>query len=157
MSINIGQVIANEIQMCANTMNNKAPLGHPSLITHLCKIDGVNTSAPPLERPRKSIDEAYYRQYCGGEEAAQPIPPQRPRRERRPAQSQASVETYEAQPFQMRDMYMSLIDWLEEQTQGSRAGVAKASAMEEHEDDDDDAFEDAEDNEEKEDTDDNTG
>ncbi|KOM24907.1 hypothetical protein LR48_Vigan17s000300 [Vigna angularis] len=79
LSINIGQVIANEIQMCANTMNNKAPLGHPSLITHLCKIAGVDTSAPPLERPRKSIDEAYYRQYCGGEEAAQPIPPQRPR------------------------------------------------------------------------------
>ncbi|KOM43202.1 hypothetical protein LR48_Vigan05g080600 [Vigna angularis] len=70
MSINIGQVIANEIQMCANTMNNKAPLGHPSLITHLCKIAGVDTFAPPLERPRKSIDEAYYRQYCGGEEAA---------------------------------------------------------------------------------------
>ncbi|KOM38267.1 hypothetical protein LR48_Vigan03g164900 [Vigna angularis] len=84
MSINIGQVIANEIQMCANTMNNKAPLGYPSLITHLYKIAGVDTSAPPLERPRKSIDEAYYRQYCGGEEAAQPISPQRPRRERRP-------------------------------------------------------------------------
>ncbi|KOM40830.1 hypothetical protein LR48_Vigan04g102800 [Vigna angularis] len=75
MSINIGQVIANEIQMCANTMNNKAPLGHPSLITHLCKIAGVDTSAPPLERPGKFIDEAYYRQYCGGEEAAQPVPP----------------------------------------------------------------------------------
>ncbi|KOM43087.1 hypothetical protein LR48_Vigan05g069100 [Vigna angularis] len=109
MSINIGQVIANEIQMCANTMNNKAPLGHPSLITHLCKIAGVDTSAPPLERPRKSIDEAYYRQYFGGEVETQPIPPQRPRRERRPAHSQASVETYEAEPFQMRDMYISHI------------------------------------------------
>ncbi|KOM34756.1 hypothetical protein LR48_Vigan02g090600 [Vigna angularis] len=30
ISINIGQVIANEIQVCANTMNNKAPLWHPS-------------------------------------------------------------------------------------------------------------------------------
>ncbi|KOM49851.1 hypothetical protein LR48_Vigan08g067800 [Vigna angularis] len=47
--------------VCANTMNNKAPLGHPSLITHMCKIAGVDTFAPPLERPRKSIDEAYYR------------------------------------------------------------------------------------------------
>ncbi|KOM25717.1 hypothetical protein LR48_Vigan176s001300 [Vigna angularis] len=109
MSINIGQMIANEIQMCANTMNNKAPLGHPSLITHLYKIAGVDTSSPPLERPRKSIDEAYYRQYYGGEEAARPIPPQRPRRERRPTQSQTSVETYEAESFQMRDMYMSFI------------------------------------------------
>ncbi|KOM43222.1 hypothetical protein LR48_Vigan05g082600 [Vigna angularis] len=183
MSINIGQLIANEIQMCANTMNNKAPLGHPSLITHLCKIAGVelngnqytigrnspdldfpvDTSAPPLERPRKSIDEAYYRQYCRGEAAAQPVPPQRPRRERRPAPSQASVETYEAEPFQMRDMYMSLIGAQMQsihrgQTKGNRAGAAEASAMEENEDDeDDDAFEDAEDNEEEEDTDDNTG
>ncbi|KOM43609.1 hypothetical protein LR48_Vigan05g121400 [Vigna angularis] len=196
MNINIGQVVANEIQMCANTMNSKAPLGHPSLITHLCKIAGVDTSAPPFERPRKAIDEAYYRQYCGGEEATQPVPPRRPRRERGPAQSQASVETNEAEPFQMRDMYMSLIGaqlqsihkgkvatvemivglydtpptqrwtmdefhqivaWPEEQAQGSRAGAAKASAMEEDEDDDDDTFEDAEDDEDEEDTDDNTG
>ncbi|KOM47958.1 hypothetical protein LR48_Vigan07g166200 [Vigna angularis] len=79
MSINIGQVRANEIQVCANTMNNKVPLGHPSLITHLCELARVNISAPPFERPRKAIDEAYYRQYCGGDEAAQPVPPRRPR------------------------------------------------------------------------------
>ncbi|KOM34766.1 hypothetical protein LR48_Vigan02g091600 [Vigna angularis] len=109
LNVNIGQVIANEIRMCANTINNKAPLGHPSLITHLCKIAGVDTSAPPFERPRKAIDEAYYRQYYGGEEATQPVPPRRPHRERGQAQSQASVETHEAKPFQMRDMYMSLI------------------------------------------------
>ncbi|BAT97700.1 hypothetical protein VIGAN_09122100, partial [Vigna angularis var. angularis] len=62
LNVNIGQVIADEIRMCANTTNSKAPLGHPSLITHLCKIAGVDTSAPPFERPRKAIDEAYYRQ-----------------------------------------------------------------------------------------------
>ncbi|KOM24906.1 hypothetical protein LR48_Vigan17s000200 [Vigna angularis] len=110
MSINIGQVIANEIQVCANTMNNKAPLGHPSLITHLCEIAGVNISTPPFERPWKAIDEAYYRQYCRGEEAAQPVPPRRPRRGRGPVQSQASAETHEVEPLQMTDMYMSLID-----------------------------------------------
>ncbi|KOM29363.1 hypothetical protein LR48_Vigan660s000200 [Vigna angularis] len=82
LNVNIGQVIANEIRMCANTINSKAPLGHPSLITHLCKIAGVDTSAPPFERPRKTIDEAYYRQYCGGEEATQPVLPCRPHRER---------------------------------------------------------------------------
>ncbi|KOM51938.1 hypothetical protein LR48_Vigan09g059700 [Vigna angularis] len=109
LNVNIGQVIADEIRVCANTTNNKAPLGHPSLITHLCKIAGVDTSAPHFERPRKAIDEAYYRQYCGGEEAAQPVPPRRTCRERGQAQSQASVETHEAEPFQMRDMYMSLI------------------------------------------------
>ncbi|KOM55591.1 hypothetical protein LR48_Vigan10g148300 [Vigna angularis] len=70
---------------------------------------GWTYSAPPFERPRKAIDEAYYRQYCGGEEAAQPVPPRRARRERGPAQSQTSAETHEAEPFQMRDMYMSLI------------------------------------------------
>ncbi|KOM27469.1 hypothetical protein LR48_Vigan420s000100 [Vigna angularis] len=109
LNVNIGQVIADEISVCTNTSNNKAPLGHPSLITHLCKIAGVDTSAPPFERPRKAIDEAYYRQYCGGEEAAQPVPPRRARRERGQAQSQTSTETHEAEPFQMRDMYMSLI------------------------------------------------
>ncbi|KOM37682.1 hypothetical protein LR48_Vigan03g106400 [Vigna angularis] len=109
LNVNIGQVIADEIIVCANTSNNKAPLGHPSLITHLCKLAGVDTSVPPFERPRKAIDEAYYRQYYGGEDAAQPVPPRRARRERGPAQSQTSAETHEAEPFQMRDMYMSLI------------------------------------------------
>ncbi|KOM45551.1 hypothetical protein LR48_Vigan06g085700 [Vigna angularis] len=99
LSINIGQVIANEIQVCANTMNSKAPLGHASFITHLCEIAGVNISAPPFQRPRKAIDEAYYRQYCGGEEAAQSVPPRHSRRGRRSAQSQASAETHEAEPF----------------------------------------------------------
>ncbi|KOM47476.1 hypothetical protein LR48_Vigan07g118000 [Vigna angularis] len=109
LNVNIGQVIANEIQMCANTINNKAPLGHPSLITHLCKIAGVDTSSPPFERPRKAIHEAYYRQYCGGEEAGQPVPPRRPHKERGQAQSQATVETHEVEPYHMRDMYMSVI------------------------------------------------
>ncbi|KOM25655.1 hypothetical protein LR48_Vigan148s001900 [Vigna angularis] len=109
LNVNIGQIIPDEIRMCANTTNSKAPLGHPSLITHLCKIAEVDTFVPPFERPRKAIDEAYYRQYCGGEEAARPVPPRRTRRERGQAQIQASAETHEAEPFQMRDMYMSLI------------------------------------------------
>ncbi|KOM45654.1 hypothetical protein LR48_Vigan06g096000 [Vigna angularis] len=172
LNVNIGQVITDEIRVCANTTNNKAPLGDPSLITYLYKITRVDTSAPPFERPRKAIDEAYYKQYCGGEEAAQPVPPRRTRRERGQAQSQASAETHEAEPFQMRDMYMSLIAhswtmeefhnvvaWPEEQVQGGRAEAAEASAMEMDEDDvdddEDDAFEDAEDEEEEEDTEDN--
>ncbi|KOM47618.1 hypothetical protein LR48_Vigan07g132200 [Vigna angularis] len=55
MSINIGQVTANEIQ---------------------------------------AIDEAYYRQYCGGGRG----PPQ------------GAAQPYDVEPFQMRDMYMYLID-----------------------------------------------
>ncbi|KOM50142.1 hypothetical protein LR48_Vigan08g096900 [Vigna angularis] len=61
-----------------------------------------------MERKAGMIPNFAPQQYCGGEEAAHPVPPQRPRRERRPTQSQASVETYEVEPFQMRDMYMSL-------------------------------------------------
>ncbi|KOM24967.1 hypothetical protein LR48_Vigan34s000600 [Vigna angularis] len=80
-----------------------------NLNVNIGQIAGVDTSAQPFERPRKEIDEAYYRQYCGGEEAAQPVPPHRTRRERGQAQSQASAETHEVEPFQMRDMYMSLI------------------------------------------------
>ncbi|KOM34752.1 hypothetical protein LR48_Vigan02g090200 [Vigna angularis] len=108
MSINIGQVIASEIQTCASTMNNKAPLGHPSLNTHLCELAEVNTSTPPLERPRKAIDEAYYRQYGGGDEVAQPVPPRRPLRRRGPPQAHALP--HDVEPFQIRDMYMSLME-----------------------------------------------
>ncbi|KOM45530.1 hypothetical protein LR48_Vigan06g083600 [Vigna angularis] len=171
LNVNIGQVIADEISVCANTSNNKAPLGHPSLITHLCKLAGVDTSVPPFERPRKAIDEAYYRQYCGGEDVAQPVPPRRARRERGPAQSQTSADTHEAEPFQMRDMYMSLIAhrwtmdefhnvvaWPEDPVHGGGAGAAEASAreMEEDEAEEEDAFDDDEDEEEEEDTEDSS-
>ncbi|KOM40820.1 hypothetical protein LR48_Vigan04g101800 [Vigna angularis] len=163
LNVNIGQVIADEISVCANTSNNKAPLGHPSLITHL----------------------------------SQPVPPRRARRERGSAQSQTSAETHEAEPFQMRDMYMSLIGaqlqsihrgqvataemivgmydtppahrwtmdefhnvvaWLEEPAHGGGAEEAEASVreMEEDEADEDDAIEDDEDEEEEEDTEDNS-
>ncbi|KOM37840.1 hypothetical protein LR48_Vigan03g122200 [Vigna angularis] len=144
-------------------MNTKAPLGHPSLITHLCELAGVNISTPPFERPRKAIDEAYYRQYYGGDEAAQPVPPRCPRRGRGPPRGHASVEIHEAEPFQMRDMWTmdefhNVVAWPEEQAQGSRAGAAEASAMDDDEDDEEeDAFEDAEDDGEEEDTNDNMG
>ncbi|KOM26391.1 hypothetical protein LR48_Vigan264s000100 [Vigna angularis] len=176
LNVNIGQVITDEIRMCANTTSNKAPLGHPSLITHLYKIAGVDTSAPPFERPRKAIDEAYYRQYCGGEEAAQPVPPRRTRRERGQAQSaqlqsihrrqvataEMIVGMYHTPPAHRWTMeeFHNVVAWPEEQEQGDRAEAAEASAMEMEEDDvdddEDDAFEDAEDEEEEEDTDDSS-
>ncbi|KOM26492.1 hypothetical protein LR48_Vigan277s001200 [Vigna angularis] len=71
LNINIGQVIANEIQTYASSVNNKAPLGNPSLITHLYELAVVNTSTPPMKRPRKEIDSSYYTQYCMMDEAAQ--------------------------------------------------------------------------------------
>ncbi|KOM43504.1 hypothetical protein LR48_Vigan05g110800 [Vigna angularis] len=139
------------------------------------QLAGVNISTPPFERPRKAIDEAYYRQYCGNDESAQPVSPRHPRRGRGPPQGQAPAEPHEAEPFQMRDMYMSLMDarmqslhrgwsmdefnnvvaWLEEQTQGSGVGAAGASAIDD--DDEEDSFEDVEDDEEEEDSDDSMG
>ncbi|KOM57525.1 hypothetical protein LR48_Vigan11g055800 [Vigna angularis] len=52
------------------------------------------------------------------------------------------------------DEFHNVVAWPEENVQGSRAGAAEASAMDD--DEDDDASEDAEDNEEEEDTNDNT-
>ncbi|KOM43096.1 hypothetical protein LR48_Vigan05g070000 [Vigna angularis] len=46
--------------------------------------------------------------YCGGDEAAEPVPPRHPRRGRGPPQ--APTQPHDAKPFQMRDMYMSHID-----------------------------------------------
>ncbi|KOM41020.1 hypothetical protein LR48_Vigan04g121800 [Vigna angularis] len=138
MSIHIGHVIANEIQVCANTMNNKAPLGHPSLITHLYVVAGVNISTPSLERPRKAIDEAYYRQYCGRDEAAQPIA--------------MIIEMYDTPPGHRwtMDEFNNVVAWLEDQAQTSGARAAEAPTM----DDDEDDFEDAEEEGEEEDLDD---
>ncbi|KOM40690.1 hypothetical protein LR48_Vigan04g088800 [Vigna angularis] len=102
---------------------NIQPCSHVSDITLsralllYCAIRNLNVNIGQMgwillstfERPRKAIDEAYYRQYYGGEEIAQPVPLCRTQRERGQAQSQASIEAHEAKPFQMRDMYMSLI------------------------------------------------
>ncbi|KOM40859.1 hypothetical protein LR48_Vigan04g105700 [Vigna angularis] len=136
LNVNIGQVIADEIRMCANTTNSKAPLGHPSLITHLCKIAGVDTSAPPFERPRKAIDEAYYRQYCGGEEAAQPVPPRRAQLQSihrgQVATTEMIVGMYDTPPAHRWTMeeFHNVVAWPEEQVQGDRVEAAEASAME---------------------------
>ncbi|KOM49828.1 hypothetical protein LR48_Vigan08g065500 [Vigna angularis] len=135
-------------------MNNKAPLGHPSLITHLCKIAGVDTSAPPFERSRKSIDEAYYRQYCGGEEATQPVP----HVVLVEGKDQHRVRHLQRLMRWSMDEFHNVVAWPEENAQGSSTGAAETSAMEDDEEhDDDDAFEDVEDNEEEEDTYDNIG
>ncbi|KOM25469.1 hypothetical protein LR48_Vigan106s000300 [Vigna angularis] len=80
--VNIGQVIANEIKTYASSVNNKAPLGHPSLITHLYELAG----------------------------AAQPVPPPHPPRVHRRGPPLTHVQHQDAEPFQMRDMYMSLME-----------------------------------------------
>ncbi|KOM43029.1 hypothetical protein LR48_Vigan05g063300 [Vigna angularis] len=166
LNVNIGQVIADEIRVCANATNNKAPLGHPSLITHLCKIVGVDTSAPPFERPRKAIDEAYYRRYCGEHFQMRDmymslISAQLQFIHRgQVATAEMIVGMYDTPPAHRWTMeeFHNVVAWPEEQVQGNRDGATEASTMEMDEDeaDDDDAFEDAEDEEEEKDTDDSS-
>ncbi|WVY92659.1 hypothetical protein V8G54_031747, partial [Vigna mungo] len=47
--INVGRLIAQEINECAYSANSKSPLEHPSLITHLCELAGL---PPPHRRPQ---------------------------------------------------------------------------------------------------------
>nr|KYP31459.1 hypothetical protein KK1_048217 [Cajanus cajan] len=62
--IDLGTLIAEEIQSCADSTISNAKLGHPSLITHLCRRAGVDTSVGPFERPRQSIDARYVSAHC---------------------------------------------------------------------------------------------
>ncbi|KOM43566.1 hypothetical protein LR48_Vigan05g117100 [Vigna angularis] len=124
LNINIGQVIANEIQTCASFVNNNAPLGHPSLITHFCELAEVNTSTLPMERPRKEIDDSYYNQYCMMDEAAQ--------------------------QWTMNE-FNTMVGWTEDQAQASGAGAAETSTMED--DDYEDGDEEEEDDDEEKDSD----
>ncbi|QCE05856.1 hypothetical protein DEO72_LG9g864 [Vigna unguiculata] len=57
--MDVGQFIANEIHRCANAAGNVA-LGHPSLITHLCSLAGVDISVPLLEKATQDLDFSYF-------------------------------------------------------------------------------------------------
>ncbi|KOM34740.1 hypothetical protein LR48_Vigan02g089000 [Vigna angularis] len=110
LNINIGQVIADEIQSCARGATSKASLGHPSLITHLCEAAGIDVSRPPLERPRKELDAAYFTHHYAMDEPGQPMPPpQQPKKHRR-APPPARELVHDAAPFQMPEMYYSFVD-----------------------------------------------
>ncbi|KOM29980.1 hypothetical protein LR48_Vigan845s000800 [Vigna angularis] len=63
-SLNLGRLIVEEIYQCAHTVRNKSPLGHPSLVTHLCQLARDYIYLPPFERPRRTIDLAFYTPYC---------------------------------------------------------------------------------------------
>ncbi|KOM31282.1 hypothetical protein LR48_Vigan01g083700 [Vigna angularis] len=105
--VNVGQVIATEINDCANTPLNNTPLGHPSLITHLCALAGVDTSNPPFERPRKTIDRSYFLQYCSIDEEGQHIPPPQPprlHRRNRPDPTAQPEQVRPQDPFQMAEI-----------------------------------------------------
>ncbi|KOM37454.1 hypothetical protein LR48_Vigan03g083600 [Vigna angularis] len=99
------------LKMITLKLSSIMTLCHPSLITHLCEIAGVDTSLPPFEKPRKTIDRSYYLQYCLIDEDGQNITaPQPPRRHRRnqpdpPAQPE---EDGPQNPFNMADLNAKL-------------------------------------------------
>ncbi|KOM34697.1 hypothetical protein LR48_Vigan02g084700 [Vigna angularis] len=137
LNINIGQVIADEIQSCACGASNKVPLGHPSLITHLCEIAGIDVFRPPLERPRKELDTAYFTHYCVvDDEPGHPVSlPQQPRVHAR-APPLAQEPVHEAAPFRSQ--------------KGGRAEAVEASAMDEDAEDEDEEVEEEEDSDDDE-------
>ncbi|KOM42759.1 hypothetical protein LR48_Vigan05g036300 [Vigna angularis] len=112
-SVNLGKLIANEIRNCANS--TKAPLGHPSLITHLCKQEGVDTTIPPFEHPRKPIDMGYYTPFClDADDGVASPPPRSPRIHARqrpiPRRPQPPPPAPPSNPYQMMDMRLALIE-----------------------------------------------
>ncbi|KOM52225.1 hypothetical protein LR48_Vigan09g088400 [Vigna angularis] len=110
LNIDIGQVIADEIQSCARGATSKAPLGHPSLITYLCEAAGIYVYRPPLERPRKELDAAYFTHYCVVDEPGHPEPPPQQLRAHKRVSPPTQEPVHKAAPFQMRDMYYSLLE-----------------------------------------------
>nr|KYP48443.1 hypothetical protein KK1_029905 [Cajanus cajan] len=62
-TVDIGFIICVEISNCANA-SPSAALGHPSLITQLCQLAGVDVHAPPFEGPGRAIDNRYISTYC---------------------------------------------------------------------------------------------
>ncbi|KOM26397.1 hypothetical protein LR48_Vigan264s000700 [Vigna angularis] len=96
---------------CASGVTSKAPLGHPYLITHLCEAADIDVSRPPLERPRKELDAAYFTHYCAVDEPGHPAPPPQQPKVHNRAPPLAQEPVHDAVPFQMRNMYYSLLDF----------------------------------------------
>nr|KYP61977.1 hypothetical protein KK1_016492 [Cajanus cajan] len=62
-TVDLGALICMEISGCANSAPGFA-LGHPSLITQLCQLAGVDVHSPPFEGPGRAIDSRYISAYC---------------------------------------------------------------------------------------------
>ncbi|KOM45893.1 hypothetical protein LR48_Vigan06g119900 [Vigna angularis] len=153
LNINIGQVTADEIQSCARGASSKAPLGHPSLITHLCEAACIDVSRPPLEHLRKELDAAYFTHYCVVDESGHPTPPpQQPRVHRRappPAQEpvhegragaiRTLTSAFPERQFISQEDFATRVAWSADPAQEcGRAKVAEASAMDEEDEESDD-------------------
>nr|KYP33351.1 hypothetical protein KK1_045803 [Cajanus cajan] len=61
--VDLGGIICMEISGCANSAPGST-LGHPSVITQLCQLVGVDVHTPPFEGPGRAIDSKYISAYC---------------------------------------------------------------------------------------------
>ncbi|WVZ14053.1 hypothetical protein V8G54_011619 [Vigna mungo] len=146
-TINLGDLISKEIYQCAHAAGSKAPLGHPSLVTHLCQLagyclpddDGPVAPPPPLPARRRAR------------------PPAAPQVDLLPyltsihwgqlATSQMLRDLSFAMP-ELNIMSVAAFDeyvaWPRDQSHSTGGGEAAADEDEEEEDDDD--FEESDDN-----------
>lgn len=81
--MDVGAVIAMEIHLMANSLGTNSQLGHPSLITELCRQAGVGVSEPPFQKPRQPINAQFIIKNCVGSgtsaSSLRPVPPASPR------------------------------------------------------------------------------
>nr|KYP32601.1 hypothetical protein KK1_046673 [Cajanus cajan] len=61
-TVDLGGITCMEISGCANSTPGSA-LGHPSLITQLCQLAGVDVHLPPFEGLGRAIDSRYISAY----------------------------------------------------------------------------------------------
>ncbi|KOM25195.1 hypothetical protein LR48_Vigan53s001000 [Vigna angularis] len=134
LTINIGHVIVDEIQSCARGASSKAPLGHPSLITHLCEI-----WMSQANQCNHHSSLGYTREHH-----------HQPRSQfMRSLLFRCGTCTFLCW---MLDWLSSRVAWPADPTQeGGRAGAAEASTMDEDVEDEDDEDEEAEEDEDSDD------
>nr|KYP46937.1 hypothetical protein KK1_031419 [Cajanus cajan] len=72
-TVDPGGIICMEISGPANSAPGSA-LGHPSLLTQLCQLAGVDVHSPPFEGPGRAIDSRYISTYC--QDRAPPAAPE---------------------------------------------------------------------------------
>jgi len=124
--MDVGQYIANEIHRCANAAG-KAAHGHPSLITHLCSLTGVDISVPPLEKATQDLDFSYFQRLYS-------VAP-RPRRRHQPQVELEPEPETEATPtidirLQALEAKLNHLQLLEPQMQALyRLGMANANML----------------------------
>nr|KYP51426.1 hypothetical protein KK1_026708 [Cajanus cajan] len=68
-TVDLGGIICMEISGCPSSA-----LGHPSLITQLCHLTGVDVHSPPFEGLGRAIDNRYISAYC--QDRAPPAAPE---------------------------------------------------------------------------------